>query len=174
MHLLWMTVELMPSIGTTVPTPAVLAVNLCQLESVVQNVGKPFSGPSDVDPSFDVTCLSSLNLCTEMDYVFKTYLISISDDGKIWNWLLISDKAKDSQKTLSMNMGAKIDGEAVSGKQTSGDSFVGVVTDVVKEPEPPVSDSSSQLINSRSSQSVSIKVKWINHFHSNPFLASTG
>lgn len=158
MHLLCTTVELMPSIGTTVPTPTVLAVNLCQLESVIQDVRKLCTGASDVDSLLDVTCLSPLNLCTEMGYIRKTYLISISDDGKIWNWVLTYDKAKDARKILNVNVGADIDEEAVSEKHISGGSFVGGVTDIVKEPESRINDSSSKVIHSNSTQVDSIKV----------------
>lgn len=97
--------ELMPSIGTSVPTPAVLALTLCQSESSVQNIGLVFTNPSNIqtslaeDPSDSQASLTeddtlSKILNKDIDTVPKTCLISISDDGKIWNWLLTSDRGK--------------------------------------------------------------------------------
>lgn len=138
----------MPSIGTTVPSPSVLAVSLCQSESVIQNVAKLCTGASDVESSFDATCLAPLNLCNGSVYVCKTYLLSISDDGKIWRWLLTNDKAKDARKPLNMTT-INVSGETGSEKHTaSSDSLLEVVADVVKKSEPPVSNSSFQQFNS--------------------------
>lgn len=139
--------ELIPSIGTTVPSPAVLAVRLCHSESIIQNVSKLCMGASDNDISFDVTGMLPFEFCSQMDQVCKTYLISISDDGKIWNWHLTSNKSEDARKTLNMSMTANIAGEPE--KHTIPiDSLVGELPNVIKEPEPPVNSSSSQLINS--------------------------
>jgi len=152
--------ELLPSIGTTVPSPAVLAVSLCQTESVIQNVGRLCIGASDIDSSFDATCMSPLNLCIGTGFVYRTYLTSISDDGKIWKWLLTFDEAKDARKALNMIVTADIGAEAVSEKHTVlGDSSVGFVVDVANESEPPVKNSSSQLTNSSNTELThSIKV----------------
>lgn len=88
--------ELIPSIGTSVPSPSILAVIICQSDSTFQNVGKlysdvPHSSSSDVD--FD----TPFDFCDEPLLVSKTHLISISDDGKIWNWLLTAEGAESVQ-----------------------------------------------------------------------------
>lgn len=89
--------ELMPSIGTSVPSPSILSVLLCQSDSTLQNICKNYSDvPSspylreDFDNPFD--------FCDEPIIVSKIHLISVSDDGKIWNWLLTAEGQADSQK----------------------------------------------------------------------------
>ncbi|KAK1312231.1 hypothetical protein QJS10_CPA07g00650 [Acorus calamus] len=82
-HVLYRMEELMPSIGTTVPSPSVLAIVLCEAESTVQSVMKHYS--------------------SDVLVVTKTHLISISDDGKVWKWLLESEGASDLLKSM-MNM----------------------------------------------------------------------
>lgn len=89
--------ELMPSVGTSVPSPSILSVLLCQPDSTLQNIGKNYSDiPSspylreDFDNPFD--------FCDESMIISKIHLISISDDGKIWNWLLTAEGNADNQK----------------------------------------------------------------------------
>ncbi|XP_019452543.1 PREDICTED: WD repeat-containing protein 11-like isoform X1 [Lupinus angustifolius] len=97
-HIMCSMEELMPSIGTSVPSPSILSVLLCQSDSTIQNIGKSYSDvPSspylreDFDNPFD--------FCDESTIVSKIHLISISDDGKIWNWLLTTEgNAADTQK----------------------------------------------------------------------------
>ncbi|XP_043699328.1 WD repeat-containing protein 11-like isoform X2 [Telopea speciosissima] len=93
-HMMCSKEELLPSIGTTVPSPSVLAVVPSQSEATLQNVGKLYSDPHDA---------SSLALDSDAPFdwhkhcfVSKTYLISITDDGKIWNWLLTAEGAIDA------------------------------------------------------------------------------
>ncbi|GMH27310.1 hypothetical protein Nepgr_029153 [Nepenthes gracilis] len=90
------TEELMPAIGTSVPSPAILAAVISQSDCIVQNVGKiyadvphtPFA--EDFDNPFD--------FYDETLPVSRTHLISISDDGKIWNWLLAAEGSDDTPK----------------------------------------------------------------------------
>ncbi|XP_015579668.2 WD repeat-containing protein 11 isoform X1 [Ricinus communis] len=99
LHVMCAIEELMPSIGTSVPSPSVLAVTISQSESILQNVAKlcsdipntplsekDFDNPFDF---FDDTLLLS-----------KTHLISISDDGKIWNWLFTVEGTGDFKKDV--------------------------------------------------------------------------
>lgn len=115
MHIMCSMEELMPSIGTSVPSPSVLAVVICQSDSMLENLGKlysdvPHSPYSNVD--FD----SPFDFKEESIDVSKTHLISISDDGKIWNWLLtIEGGDGDSQK---------------------GDTNLDIVADVCEVPVP--------------------------------------
>ncbi|KAE9602295.1 putative transcription factor WD40-like family [Lupinus albus] len=97
-HIMCSMEELMPSIGTSVPSPSILSVLFCQSDSTIQNIGKSYSDvPSspylreDFDNPFD--------FCDESIIVSKIHLISISDDGKIWNWLLTTEgNAANTQK----------------------------------------------------------------------------
>nr|XP_009381634.1 PREDICTED: WD repeat-containing protein 11 isoform X1 [Musa acuminata subsp. malaccensis] len=93
LHVLCGVEELMPSIGTVIPTPAVLAVNSCQSESSVQNIGLFCTDPSSYTQALlSEECVPPKSSNKEMDIPLKTCLVSISDDGKIWNWLVTSDK----------------------------------------------------------------------------------
>ncbi|KAE7998910.1 hypothetical protein FH972_003405 [Carpinus fangiana] len=89
--------ELIPSIGTSVPSPSILAATICQSDSTFENVGRLYS---DVlhSPSPDVDFENPFYFCDEPLLVSKTHLISISDDGKIWNWLLTAEGAESIQK----------------------------------------------------------------------------
>lgn len=96
-HIMYSMEELMPSVGTSVPSPLILSVLLCQSDSTLQKIGKNYSDvPSspylheDFDNPFD--------FCYESNIVSKIHLISISDDGKIWNWLLTAEGHTDTQK----------------------------------------------------------------------------
>ncbi|XP_042498165.1 WD repeat-containing protein 11 isoform X2 [Macadamia integrifolia] len=98
-HMMCTMEELLPSIGTTVPSPSVLAVVLSQSEATLQNVGKLYSDPHDAS-SFALDSDASLDSWHKHCFVSKTYLISITDDGKIWNWLLTAEGAIDALKNV--------------------------------------------------------------------------
>ncbi|KAI5416206.1 hypothetical protein KIW84_041306 [Lathyrus oleraceus] len=96
-HIMYSMEELMPSVGTSVPSPSVLSVVLCQSDTTLQNIGKNYSDmPSspylheDFDNPFD--------FCDGSQIISKIHLISISDDGKIWDWLLTVEGIADTQK----------------------------------------------------------------------------
>ncbi|KAK7388665.1 hypothetical protein VNO78_23487 [Psophocarpus tetragonolobus] len=96
-HVMYSLEELMPSVGTSVPSPSILSTLLCQSDSTLQNIGKNYSDipnspylQEDFDNPFD--------FCYESNIVSKIHLISISDDGKIWNWLLTAEGHADTQK----------------------------------------------------------------------------
>ncbi|KAL5547799.1 hypothetical protein UlMin_003030 [Ulmus minor] len=89
--------ELMPSIGTSVPSPSVLAAIICQSDSTLQNVGKLYSDVPD-SPFPDVDFDSPFDFYDEPLLVSKTHLMSISDDGKLWNWLLSAEGVEDTRK----------------------------------------------------------------------------
>ncbi|XP_004508475.1 uncharacterized protein [Cicer arietinum] len=96
-HIMYSMEELMPSVGTSVPSPSILSVLLRQSDTTLQNIGKNCSDvPSspylheDFDNPFD--------FCDESQIISKIHLISISDDGKIWNWLLTAEGNADNQK----------------------------------------------------------------------------
>ncbi|CAN0900198.1 WD repeat-containing protein 11 [Linum grandiflorum] len=85
-HMMCWMEELMPSLGTPVPSPSLLAVTICQSDSTLQNVAKLYrDAPSakDIDNPFDFYDESLL--------LSKTHMISISDDGRLWNWRLTAE-----------------------------------------------------------------------------------
>ncbi|KAL9685127.1 hypothetical protein QQ045_022574 [Rhodiola kirilowii] len=88
--------ELMPSTGTPVPSPLILAVVICQSDSTVQNISKLYSELPHPH-SFNMDFNSPFDFPDETMFVSKTHLVTISDDGKIWNWLLTAEEAKDTQ-----------------------------------------------------------------------------
>ncbi|RWR73368.1 WD repeat-containing protein 11 [Cinnamomum micranthum f. kanehirae] len=101
-------VELMPSIGTTIPSPNVLMVVACQLESSLQNVAKLYCDTAPTSSSSSVSNAAP-DFCSESQLVSDTYFISISDDGKTWRWLLTAEGDRDAQMTLSnLNMVADV------------------------------------------------------------------
>uniref|UniRef100_A0A2P2K3Z9 WD repeat-containing protein 11 n=1 Tax=Rhizophora mucronata TaxID=61149 RepID=A0A2P2K3Z9_RHIMU len=89
--------ELMPSIGTSVPSPSILAVTICQSESTLQNVAKLYSEAPN-SPSANVDFDNPFDFSNDTLLLSKTHMTSISDDGKIWNWLLTAEGTGDTQK----------------------------------------------------------------------------
>ncbi|KAJ7956722.1 WD repeat-containing protein 11 [Quillaja saponaria] len=95
-HIMCSMEELMPSIGTSVPSPSMLAVVLCESDSILHNVGKIYPGlPNSLSPDHDFD--NPFDFCDESLLVSKTHLISISDDGKLWNWLFTAEGLADTQ-----------------------------------------------------------------------------
>ncbi|ERN03720.1 WD repeat-containing protein 11 [Amborella trichopoda] len=95
-HVLCTMEELIPSIGITVPSPGVLAVVVSPLESNLRNIGWHCL---DTLPSFpsSVTTgdFSALDNHNRSFLVTVANVISISDDGKIWKWLLSAEGRRD-------------------------------------------------------------------------------
>lgn len=97
MHYMCSMEELIPSLGTSVPSSSLLSVIVSQSDSPLQSVCKLYSdGPdSDLpDEDFD----SPFDFCDEPILVSKSHLISITDDGKIWNWLFTAESSEDLEK----------------------------------------------------------------------------
>lgn len=97
LHIMCSMEELMPSIGTSVPSPSVLAVTISQSESTLQNVAKLYSDAAK-SPLTDLEFDNPFDFCDDILLLYKTHVISISDDGKIWNWLLTVEGSGDTQK----------------------------------------------------------------------------
>ncbi|KAF3329331.1 WD repeat-containing protein 11 isoform X1 [Carex littledalei] len=96
-HVLCTMEELMPSIGSTVPSPSMLAIALCQSESSLRTMRD-----DDISffPSDDVDTSSGSKIAR------NKYIMVISDDGKIWQWSLDFDEDTDtgsSQKVANQN-----------------------------------------------------------------------
>ncbi|RLN08112.1 hypothetical protein C2845_PM11G14000 [Panicum miliaceum] len=107
-HLLCAMEELMPSIGTVVPPPAVLAATIWQSESIFRNIDKQCQDLAQTQSShsFTTDTNSDQNVCQGT----MTYLTSISEDGKIWSWLLTFDKSAHPKKA---NLGANLRGHSI-------------------------------------------------------------
>ena len=93
-HVLCGIEELIPAIGISAPLPSLLSLLISQLDSTLQNIRKIHSDPvldaSKVDDSFYFSGDDDAFLG------FKTHFISISDDGKIWSWILSVKRDYDS------------------------------------------------------------------------------
>lgn len=94
MHIMCSMDELMPSIGTAVPSPLVLAVTVSQSDYTLQDIRRlcPDTDSSDIDFA------NPFDFFDESLIISKTHLISISDDGKVWKWLLTAEGSRDGQK----------------------------------------------------------------------------
>ncbi|EMS63946.1 WD repeat-containing protein 11 [Triticum urartu] len=88
-HLLHAVEELMPSIGTVVPPPAVLATTIWQSESIFRNIDKQSQDLAHMQSSQSMIFDTKSN--QNMYQGTMTYLTSISEDGKIWSWHLTFD-----------------------------------------------------------------------------------
>ncbi|KAB2020075.1 hypothetical protein ES319_D07G042300v1 [Gossypium barbadense] len=100
-HVMCTMEELMPSLGSPVPSPSVLAVLVSQSESTLHNICKLYSdssnGASDVDSD------NPFEFCDDTLLVAKTRLFSISDDGKLWSWILTAEGDGVMQKDAGIS-----------------------------------------------------------------------
>ncbi|XP_012458986.1 uncharacterized protein LOC105779645 [Gossypium raimondii] len=100
-HVMCTMEELMPSLGSPVPSPSVLAVLVSQSESTLHNISKLYSdssnGASDVDSD------NPFEFCDDTLLVAKTRLFSISDDGKLWSWILTAEGNGVMQKDAGIS-----------------------------------------------------------------------
>uniref|UniRef100_A0A1J3DP85 WD repeat-containing protein 11 n=1 Tax=Noccaea caerulescens TaxID=107243 RepID=A0A1J3DP85_NOCCA len=95
-HVMCTMEEFMPSIGMSIPSPSALALLLSQSDSTMQTITKLHpDGTSSVD--FD----NPFDFYDESLLVSKTTFISLSDDGKIWKWVLNAEGVEDALKNAS-------------------------------------------------------------------------
>ncbi|CAL5060395.1 unnamed protein product [Urochloa decumbens] len=95
-HLLCAVEDLMPSIGTVVPPPAVLAATIWQSESIFRNIDKQCQDLSQKRTS--LSFITDTNSDQNGYQGTLTYVTSVSEDGKIWSWLLTFDKSAHPNK----------------------------------------------------------------------------
>lgn len=102
-HVMCTMEEFMPSIGMSIPSPSALALLLSQSDSTMQTITKLHpDGTSSVD--FD----NPFDFYDESLLVSKTTFISLSDDGKIWKWVLSAEGVEDALKNASdLDMGTE-------------------------------------------------------------------
>ncbi|GAV82489.1 hypothetical protein CFOL_v3_25940 [Cephalotus follicularis] len=161
-HVMCTIEDLMPSIGTSVPSPSVLAVLASQLESTLQHVSKLYSDGLD-SPSLDVDFDNPFDFRDDTLVVSKTHLISISDDGKIWNWVLTAEGPGDTQKDV---MGVVADVNEIPLTEKNTDSVVSSTGGLAMEEEGKLPKheniSRSRPSNSSSSQAdISFKINLV-------------
>ncbi|KAJ8768132.1 hypothetical protein K2173_021072 [Erythroxylum novogranatense] len=96
-HVMCAMEELMPSIGTSVPSPSILAVTISQAESTFQSIAKLYSEAPN-SPLSNVDFDNPFDFCDDTILLCKIQVISISDDGKIWNWLLTAKGTGEIQE----------------------------------------------------------------------------
>jgi hypothetical protein len=119
--------ELIPSTGSTVPSPSVLAIALCQSESSLRTVREDeitFFSPDDVDSNYGSKSTSN------------KYIMVISDDGKIWQWSLNFDEdaeAEDVKKVANQNQphGHVVEDSALDAKIKSSDNSTSTSMSVI-------------------------------------------
>ncbi|CAN8287938.1 unnamed protein product [Cochlearia groenlandica] len=95
-HVMCTIEEFMPSIGMPIPSPSALALLLSQSDSTMQTITKlhpDATSPVDFDNPFD--------FYDESPLASKTTFISLSDDGKIWKWVLSAEGVEDALKNES-------------------------------------------------------------------------
>lgn len=96
--------ELVPSIGTSGTSPSLLAVVISQADSALQNVTKHFAEAQDITSSsvneFEMDFDNPFDFRDDPHIISKTQLLSITDDGKIWNWRMTSEGPTDNLKDI--------------------------------------------------------------------------
>ncbi|CAA0372150.1 unnamed protein product [Arabidopsis thaliana] len=99
-HVLCAIEEFMPTIGNSVPSPSLLTLLISQLDSTLQNIRTIHSDAlldsSELEISFDFN--------NDAFLLFKTHFISISDDGKIWSWIVTFNGDEDSNPQTNENL----------------------------------------------------------------------
>uniref|UniRef100_A0A5B7AX15 Putative WD repeat-containing protein 11-like isoform X2 n=1 Tax=Davidia involucrata TaxID=16924 RepID=A0A5B7AX15_DAVIN len=166
-HMMCTMEELMPSIGTSVPSPSILAVVISRSDSTLQNVGKIYSDVSHTS-SPDVDFDTPFDFCDESVLISKTHLISISDDGKIWNWLLTAEGPGDAQKdTINMDILAEVSEVPVLDTNTSNVdlSVDEPALDAVKQPDNLNSIKSGPSKSTISLEEMSFKTSLVGQLH---------
>ena len=119
MHVMCSMEELLPSIGTSVPSPSVLAMAISQSDSTLQNIGKLYSDAPD-SPFSAVDFDNPFDFCDAPLVLSKTHLVSISDDGKVWNWLLTAEGHEINQNDdKSLDVVSNITELSVTGTNTN-------------------------------------------------------
>ncbi|KAL6223872.1 hypothetical protein ACLB2K_002729 [Fragaria x ananassa] len=140
--------ELLPLLGTSVPSPSVLALAISQSDSTLQNIGKLYSDAPD-SPFSAMEFDNPFDFCDAPLVLSKTHLVSISDDGKVWNWLLTAEGEYNHKDDKDLDVVSNITELSVTG--TNANSVVASTGGVEME----VSKKSEQSNNGRSRHSSS-------------------
>ncbi|CAI9100824.1 OLC1v1038003C1 [Oldenlandia corymbosa var. corymbosa] len=157
-HMMCMMEELMPSVGTSVPSPSVLAVVISQTDSTLQNISKLCS---DVPDSFAVDFNNPFDFFDESLVISKTHIVSISDDGKIWKWLLTAEGSGNEANPDANKDPSKMpiaDASAATEVPAPGNASLDVVI-------PSRDGNSSRSAPSISKEEVSLKISLVGQLH---------
>ncbi|KAL3535883.1 hypothetical protein ACH5RR_004344 [Cinchona calisaya] len=165
-HVMCMMEELMPSVGTSVPCPSILAVVISQTDSTLQNISKLCG---DVNSSFDLDFNNPFDFCDESLIISKTNMISISDDGKIWKWLVTAEGSGNDGHNGATNLGIVKDMDKVSvlkaNAGTEAPSADGGPLDVVVSSNDVNSRRSGPSNPTISQEEVSLKINLVGQLH---------
>ncbi|KAM0031040.1 putative transcription factor WD40-like family [Helianthus debilis subsp. tardiflorus] len=165
-HVMCMMEELMPALGTPVPSPSVLAVVISRSDSTLQNVRKSLCDghhDTEVDTDFD----NPFDFCDESQVVSKTHLLSISDDGKIWNWLLTAEGPTENQKDMSdVGIVADISKDPALDTNANGvDSSLSSVKDVIKQTDKENVRKGRSSASKKSQDDLAVKISLVGQLH---------
>ncbi|KAK1418470.1 hypothetical protein QVD17_27615 [Tagetes erecta] len=165
-HMMCMMEELMPSLGTPVPSPSVLAVVISRSDSTLQNVRKSLSDGhhnTEVDVDFD----NPFDFCDESQVISKRHLLSISDDGKIWNWLLTAEGPTEHQKDSSdVGTVAEISKDQALDTNAGGvDSSFDSLKDVIKQTDMENIRKGRSSALKRSQDDLALKISLVGQLH---------
>ncbi|KAJ0752006.1 putative transcription factor WD40-like family [Helianthus annuus] len=165
-HVMCMMEELMPALGTPVPSPSVLAVVISRSDSTLQNVRKSLCDghhDTEVDTDFD----NPFDFCDESQVVSKTHLLSISDDGKIWNWLLTAEGPTENQKdTSDVGIVADISKDPALDTNANGvDSSLSSVKDVIKQTDKENIRKGRSSASKKSQDDLAVKISLVGQLH---------
>ncbi|XP_057818736.2 uncharacterized protein LOC131031599 isoform X2 [Cryptomeria japonica] len=97
--MLCMLETLMPLMGTSVPSPTILAVSYCSSELEIEKAhiinSEEVSGFKPFElPAYTEKAASSM-LLGQSTHALETAFISVSDDGKVWKWSLTAEVPGD-------------------------------------------------------------------------------
>ncbi|XP_051113842.1 uncharacterized protein LOC127239643 isoform X2 [Andrographis paniculata] len=92
--------ELMPSIGTTIPSPLVLAVTISQSDYTLQGIRMRCPDVDSYETGFD----NPYDSFDKSHIISKTHLMSILDDGKVWKWILTAEGPGNAQNDNKDNV----------------------------------------------------------------------
>ncbi|PWA58945.1 transducin family protein / WD-40 repeat family protein [Artemisia annua] len=163
-HVMCMMEELMPSLGTPVPSPSVLAVVISRSDSTLQNVRKHLSDGSSSDTEVNLDFDNPFDFRDDTNVISKTHLLSISDDGKIWNWLLTAEgPSKDASDAGAV---AEISKDPASDINADGvDSSHDSVKDVIKQSDNEIMRKSRSSASKRSKDELSLQISLVGQLH---------
>lgn len=140
-YVLCMMEALIPSMGTSVPSPTILAVAHCSSEFEIERVSKTCSEEAPVVKLFELPTYTensaSSMLSRQSFLLLKTAFISISDDGKVWNWLLTAELPGDAYGQVmdqTMNLSISEDVNHMNDRE-SGVPALDIVVDGHEEDE---------------------------------------
>lgn len=159
MHEMCSMEELLPSLGTSVPSPSVLALAISQSDSTLQNIGKLYSDAPD-SPFSTVEFDNPFDFCDAPLVLSKTHLVSISDDGKVWNWLLTAEGEYNHKDDKDLDVVSNITELSVTGTNTNSvvASTGGVEMEVSKKSEQSSGGRSRHSSSTISHTRMSVKV----------------